>query len=61
MYTSNNVEEVKNLLKKYNIKYVIVGQKEKVKYGENAGETIDLIGKEYYKNNGVTVTSIGEF
>ena len=58
IYTSNDKEKVKNLLKKYRIKYVIIGSKEPNKYGINAGETIKTIGSEFYKKGNVTIISL---
>lgn len=58
IYTNSDTETVKNLLKKYKIEYVIIGSKETEKYGINAGETLKTIGREFYKNDTVTIVKI---
>lgn len=37
IYKGTSIHEVKELVQKYNIKYVILGEKEKARYGPNAG------------------------
>lgn len=58
IYTSTDEDQVKNLIKKYKIEYIIVGSKEKAKYGESAGNTAEKIGKIFYKNEPIKIISV---
>ncbi len=40
MYKSASVDEVKDLVQKYNVKYVVLGEKERAEYGPNAGSVL---------------------
>ncbi len=40
MYKSASVDEVKDLVQKYNVKYVVLGEKERAEYGPNAGSAL---------------------
>lgn len=43
MYTSTSVDDVKNLVQKYNIAYVVLGEKEKSRYGQDAGAVLKYL------------------
>ncbi len=40
IYQSNSIDEIKDLLNKYEIQYIVISKKEREKYGENAGQTL---------------------
>ena len=40
IYTSNDEEQVKALLEKYQVSYIFLGSKEREKYGENLNLTL---------------------
>jgi len=48
LYQSNSKGEVEKLVKKYNINYILIGKKEKEKYGQDAGEALRLVSDKVY-------------
>jgi uncharacterized membrane protein len=51
LYTSDNLEEVKTLLNKYKIKYVVISLLEKQKFNDINENNFEKLGKIIYKNN----------
>ena len=45
LYISDSLTEVQRLVEKYNVKYVVIGNREKERYGETAGKTINQLAK----------------
>lgn len=58
IYTSQDVILVEKLLKKYKINYVVIGNKEKERYGTSTGVSIEKIGTLVYKNNSVKIVKV---
>lgn len=58
IYESENLEEIKSILKKYNVSYVYIGELEQEKYQNLNEEKFYQLGKEVYKNEGVIIFEI---
>lgn len=58
LYESTVTEEVEQLVNKYGIEYVYVGQLEREKYSNLTEEVFKKIGKVVYKSGGVTIYKI---
>jgi len=50
IYESNDLNQTKELLKKYQVKYVVIGEMEREKYKEINEEKFSQIGKEVFKS-----------
>lgn len=51
MYESGNVEETRQLLKKYNVEYVYIGDLEREKYPSLTETKFDLLGERIFEEN----------
>ncbi|HUZ76963.1 MAG TPA: hypothetical protein VMV93_05180, partial [Chloroflexota bacterium] len=58
LYTSTNPDEVKNLLRRYNVSYVVVGPLERQKYGNRAFTLFERFGTVAFQDAGTTVYHI---
>ncbi len=58
IYTYNDINIVKNLIRKYNVSYVVVSSLEKEKYPNLNEENFKLLGKIIYKSNLATLYKI---
>lgn len=58
MYESSDLEETKNLLKKYKVEYVFVGDLERQKYPALNEEKFKLLGKIIYQNGKTKIFKI---
>ena len=58
LYKSNSLEEANYLISKYNIEYVVIGTKERAKYGSKAGHVVKSISTLIYKNQTVELLKI---
>ncbi len=58
IYTSNNTEQVKELLKKYNVKYVVVSNLEKQKYKSLNENNFQKLGSLIYDKKGARLYKI---
>jgi len=54
IYESTNLQEIQSLLKKYNVKYIFVGDKEVEKYPNLNTDNFDLIGAKVIYQSGKT-------
>ena len=55
IYLTQNLEEAKNLLSKYNVSYVVVGTFERQKYPTLNEEKFEKIGRMVFSNSGVNI------
>ncbi|MCX7683070.1 MAG: DUF2298 domain-containing protein, partial [Anaerolineae bacterium] len=55
LYTSTNLEEIKRLLEKYNIRYVYVGPLERARYPAAGLAKFDLLLRRVYESDGVVI------
>lgn len=63
IYTSKDLEQVKNLLGFYQVEYVYVGGQEHIKYAEEGGvntEGLRLLGTVVFENEGVFILQINK-
>ncbi len=51
IYQSKNIQQTKDLIKKYNIKYIIISTLEKQKYSEINEEKFKIIGKKVFQSS----------
>jgi uncharacterized membrane protein len=58
IYTNKNIDIVKKLLKKYQIKYVVISSLEKEKYSSSIENNFKLLGKVVFNNNSTTLYEI---
>lgn len=58
LYTSNNLIETKNLLKKHRVKYVVISSLEKEKYKDLKENKFQNFGKVVFSNNGAKLYKI---
>ena len=50
IYESKDINQTNDLLKKYNVKYIVVGEMERTKYPAINEEKIKSLGKEVFKS-----------
>lgn len=55
IYENYNTQTTKNLLKKYNVKYIYIGQLEREKYPKLDDRTLLHLGKVVYRNNSTQI------
>ncbi len=58
IYTTVDLNITKNLIKKYNISYVVISSLEKEKYSDINEEKFNLLGQILYQNNGAKLYKI---
>jgi len=60
IYTSNNVEKTKQLIKKYNVQYIFIGKFERDQYKNLNEEKIKSVSKEVFRSNDTVIYQILE-
>ena len=60
IYTSNDLELKLRLIKKYNVKYVIFGEKEKSVFGVSNNSYLEQLGDLVFNENGNKIIKIYE-
>lgn len=58
IYTSSNIQEVSNLVKKYSIKFIVVGTLEKRKYPNLREENIKALGEPVFSSGPTKIYSV---
>lgn len=59
IYTSDNPDEVKNLLARYKVEYVIFGKMEREKYPTARESTFEMLGQKVFSQGALTIYKIG--
>ncbi len=55
LYSTTNTDEIKNLLRQYNVSYVVVGPLERQKYGNRDYSQFQNVGQVVFNENGTTI------
>ncbi len=58
LYSKGDINLVRNLVKKYNIEYVLISNKERSKLGDEAGSILRTLTTKVYRNNSVELLKI---
>ena len=57
-YTTSDLQKTKDIIKKYNVSYVVVSLLEKQKYPDLNEDNIKKLGEIIYQNNGARLYKI---
>ena len=55
IYQTQDINQTKTLISKYNIKYIYVGDRERKKYGQTGLENFDLFFQEVFQEDGIII------
>ena len=55
IYQTQDINQTKTLISKYNIKYIYVGDRERKKYGQTGLEKFDLFFQEVFQEDGIII------